>query len=150
MSSIQEAIDSIEAAMADYLEKAEILQADLEKKSVAIAQAKTELALLAKEVEDAKASNGQDMQRLQESIEPLKTEKQRLEGEVSTLVARKGQLTTANIRLQQENAKLAAYEKKAWQMLSAKDKELQDREKAIQEKESLRPTGRTFLPPTGA
>lgn len=77
----------------------------------------------------------------------LNNELAKVRGEVDALIHQKTELKQENLVLDAENKKLKEYEKTAWVTLNAKDVELASREKAVQSRESLKPSSKPFLPP---
>lgn len=57
-------------------------------------------------------------------------------------------LQNANDLLNHKNLEFRSYEAKAWRRLHAADAALQERERAVAEREQYRPQTRSFLPPT--
>lgn len=98
--------------------------------------------------ETAKVEYTKEKYELDERIDVYRKEKHQLETEVETLVNRKGDLKLDNSKLEQKNKEYREYETNAWKVLDAKDKELLERENALQQRESLRTPVRTLLPPT--
>mgnify|MGYP001568996991 CR=1 FL=1 len=85
--------------------------------------------------------------KLSNDLKPLRTEKQKLEVEVSDLVSKKGALMIDNAKLAEANKVFTEYEAKAWKVLGAKETELLEREERLEQRENLKPSKRSLLPP---
>lgn len=112
-----------------------------ENKQIEEFQATKEQRIAAIEILDTEEST------LNDALKPLRTEKLHLETEISQGVTKKGDLKIENIRLFEENKRFQIYEEKAWKVLHAKENELIDRQRALEQKESLKPNIKTLLPP---
>lgn len=76
----------------------------------------------------------------------IRDENDHLVAKNATLKGVRDSLTDENRRLEKANKDFVAYEKRALQLLDAKDQELLSREKTLTQKEQFKPTAATFLP----
>lgn len=113
-------------------------------------EATQEFKILNSKLAAEKTSINKQMDDLKEEVKPLAKEVEQLKGEIITLVAKKGDLKQENITLDRQNKELKKYEEQAWQVLKAKDESLQEREKNITQRESLKPSVHSFLPPVNS
>jgi len=141
LSDITEIAAHIRITIASDTDKLNDLKHELKAHEVLISEAQDKSKL-------AKAQNALDKKDLEDELVPLRQEKQRLATEVSGFVTKKANYQLENARLYDENTKFKTYEEKAWKVLKAKESELLEREQAVQQRESLRPTAKTLLPPT--
>lgn len=111
--------------------------------------ATTEAQEAVKGLEELKKAVEMETEHLEGQVEIHKKELRRLKDESSALLAKKIELSEANVKLDQENKKFVEYEKKAWKVLNAKDEELKSRQKAVEEQEQYKPRMTSFLPPDG-
>lgn len=99
-----------------------------------------------KEWDDTRKRLTTEEASLQASVEPLRATLHALEYDTSAEVKKKADLKADNIRLHTQNTHFKEYETKAWKVLKAKEAELIEREKVLQQKESLRPQNTGLLP----
>ncbi len=144
----QDCFTTLEQYIDTQKESIAVLQADLTRLHEEIADVKTDRDKAKDELLAFSKTCRKETDKLEESLQVLKKEEARLSQELGILVNRKGELQVANAKLEATNKEFMLYESKAWQSLNAKDTELQAREKKLIEKESLRPMGKSFLPPT--
>lgn len=97
---------------------------------------------------ESKSAMEVERSKLQKMISDLNTQLMRDNVEVGELVRKKGDLKIENIQLFEANKQFKEYESKAWKVLGAKETELLDRETALEQRESLKPSRRSLLPPT--
>lgn len=107
-----------------------------------------ELVDYAKQVKETMADLDKQIAEIRDTLQPLRNELIKLSDEISSKQAIKNQLTEENVILITAKDKFKAYEKRAWHLLEAKDKELQERYATIREKEQMVPSRRSFLPST--
>lgn len=139
IDEVRQALDNLEASLRDK-------RAKLEDTKKYILDAKQDLKDIEEQVESALTEQQLTIERLEKAIKPLKSEEQRLKGELEILVTKKGELTAANIQLDQKNKDFEVYTEQAWKVLNAKDEALIKREEDLQQRENLKPSNKSFLP----
>lgn len=147
MSTVQEYVDAIKSTLAD-------LQAEAQGHIDRIAeyrdkeQATKEDLRRAKEEFDKRCISFEESElTIKSRYEEAHAKTVEAEGELATLVAKKGNLLIENGKLEELNIKFKNYEERAWKLLNTKDAELKARENTIAEREQFTPKQNTFLPP---
>lgn len=123
--------------------------------SEVLAFRKIEIAALRDSYRTEEVNLKNQVRLLTDDKDTLINEIKKLEADISDLDRAKLSLSLDNTALQdgnnllyQKNLEFKSYEVKAWRQLHATDAALQERERAITEREQYHPQTRSFLPPT--
>lgn len=138
-AELREAIDTYETDIVNKLRERGEVQAKNDE--LIAAQIKLEDAL-----SSATTHHKGQIEGFQSEIDALISEVHNLTKQVDELVSKKAALMQDNEALSVQNAEFRAYEAKAQKVLQATETSLLEREKAIQEREALKPLGRSLLP----
>ena len=138
---------SLESVISSLKELAQAQFGEVEANNELISTTRAEAETANNELKELKTRIGTETRQLNADIAPLRTEKHKLDGEISALVATKGDLKIDNVRLEKANKEFRDYEAGAWKVLDAKDKELLERERTVAEKEQFTPSAQSLLPP---
>lgn len=146
-AKIDKSLESSRQLKGTLEEELEELRIEIESALMQAEAARTDAQTSADGLEQVRKSVLEQKEVLGEELRILKSENQRFRDKNRILVGQNTDLSGESFKLNTKNEDLKAYEVRAWKVLNAKDEELQNRERALSEREQFVPSSKSFLPP---